>query len=476
MINSNPETVSTDYDTADELYFEPLQMENVLEILEYIKPVGFVAQLGGQTPINMAPSLVEAGHRLLGSSLEAIDLSEDRGRFSDLCRSLNLHVPQSGMAGAFAEAERIASRIGFPVLCRPNYVLGGRRMEVVETSKELESYFERHGSVVGLNNPLLIDQFLEGALEVDVDLVRGKDWSVIGGVVEHIEAAGVHSGDSMGVIPPQRLREDMLEKIQELSRKLADRLGIIGHLNLQLAVKNDEVFVLEANPRSSRSVPFISKATGIPLADLGVRAMLRRERGDRDYDWRRLPYISVKGVVFPFKKFPEADSILGPEMKSTGESMGRGTSYAEALFKAFISSQQKFPQKIAENGEVFFSLKERDKAKLLPLAGELRGMGFRFSATRGTADFLRQKGFECEVLNKVYEGRPHCVDRIRSGQIQFVINTTSGRRAIQDSFLIRRSCLDYLIPCLTETDAAFAFVLAMKDYQKEKSGVYPLAE
>jgi carbamoyl-phosphate synthase large subunit len=469
MINSNPETVSTDYDTANELYFEPLQEENVLEVLDYVKAAGFVAQLGGQTPIGIAQRLVNEGHKLFGSSLESIDLSEDRGRFSELCRKMNLFVPQSGMAGTYVDAEKIAQRIGYPVLCRPNYVLGGRRMEVVETAKELESYFERHGTAIGAKNMLLIDQFLEGALEVDVDLVRAKDWAVIGGIVEHIEAAGVHSGDSMGVIPPQRLREETLGRIQDLSLELAKKLEVIGHLNLQLAIKDDVVFVLEANPRSSRSVPFIAKATGIPIVDLGVRAMLGLPL-DKQYEWRRIPFISVKGVVFPFKKFPEADSILGPEMKSTGESMGRGQTYSEALFKAFVSSNQKFPKE----GEVFFSLKDRDKLKLLPVIQEIKKLGFKFSATRGTATFLTENGFECEVLSKVHEGRPHCVDRIRSGQINFVVNTTSGRRAVQDSFLIRRSCLDYMIPCLTETDAAEAFVLAMKDYKTADLGVYPI--
>ncbi len=469
MINSNPETVSTDYDTADELYFEPLQEENILEVLDYIQAFGFVAQLGGQTPIGVAPRLVQEGHNLLGSSLESIDLSEDRGRFSEVCRSLELHIPKSAMANNFTDAAKIADTIGFPILCRPNYVLGGRRMEVVESSRELESYFERHGAVIGGKNSLLIDQFLESALEVDVDLVRGVGWSVIGGVVEHIEAAGVHSGDSMGVIPPQRLKEETLQRIETLSRQLADKLNVIGHLNLQLAIKNDVIYVLEANPRSSRSVPFIAKATGIPLADLGVRAMLGLKL-EKTYQWRELPYISVKGVVFPFKKFPEADSILGPEMKSTGESMGRGTSYGEALFKAFVSSNQKFPK----GGEVFFSLKDRDKQKLLPVAQELDQMGFKFSATRGTAQFLLDNGFDCEILQKVYEGRPHCVDKVRSGLINFVVNTTSGRQAIQDSFLIRRSCIDFMIPCLTETDAAAAFVHAMKDYRSGKSDVYPL--
>ncbi len=461
MVNSNPETVSTDYDTSNVLFFEPLTLESLREIMRTVKPQGFVAQLGGQTPINLARKLVESGFQLLGSSLEAIDLSEDRGLFSKICRELDLQIPNSGMAGTWDQALKIETSIGYPMICRPSYVLGGRRMEVIENHEELVSYFDRHDDFISPDQPCLMDQFLEGSLEVDVDLVRGKDWTVIGGIVEHIEAAGVHSGDSMGVLPPQRLKESTCERIENLSRKLADRIGIIGHLNLQLAIKDDVIYVLEANPRSSRSVPFVAKATGIPLVDLGVAAMLDKKSSDlplKKLNWRSTEVVSVKGVVFPFKKFPESDSILGPEMKSTGESMGRGQTYSEALMKAFISSHMIFPQ----GGEVFFSLREKDKSELFSLAQELLKMGYRLSATSGTAKFFNEKGLDCAVLKKVHEGRPNCVDRIRSGDVSFVINTTIGRTSIEASFDIRRACTDYSIPCLTESDAAEAFVLALK--------------
>jgi carbamoyl-phosphate synthase large subunit len=461
MINSNPETVSTDYDTSDELYFEPLTIESVLEVMKRVRPVGFVAQLGGQTPINLAAPLIEEGFALLGSTLEAIDLAEDRGRFSDVCRELQFQIPASGMAADFSDAEKIAARIGYPIICRPSYVLGGRRMEVVESLDELKSYFVRHGSFIDSDAPALMDQFLAGALEVDVDLVRGADWTVVGGIVEHLEAAGVHSGDSMGVLPPQRLKDETCKKIESLSTRLAQRLGTIGHLNLQLAIKNDEIFMLEANPRSSRSVPFVSKATRIPLVDLAVLAMLGRKSKEvqpEKYDWHAAKEISVKGVVFPFKKFPESDSILGPEMKSTGESMGRGHDYAEALLKASISSHVHIPP----SGEVFLSLREKDKETLLPLARTLVELGYTLTATAGTAGFLYEAGIDCVPIKKVHEGRPNCVDRIRSGKVALVINTTSGRRSIEASFDIRRSCIDFSIPCLTESDAAEALVTAMQ--------------
>ncbi len=460
MVNSNPETVSTDYDTSNELYFEPLTEESLIEIMRRVKPMGFVAQLGGQTPINLAAGLVKEGFHLLGSTLDSIDLAEDRGRFSAVCRELQFHIPASGMAESLEQALVICERVGFPIICRPSYVLGGRRMEVVESNEELESYFDRHGAYIRPDAPCLMDQFLAGALEVDVDLIRGVDWTVIGGVVEHIEAAGVHSGDSMGVIPPQRLKEETLRKIESLSSQLADRIQTIGHLNLQLAVKDDRVFMLEANPRSSRSVPFTSKATRIPIVDLGVLAMLGRTKdqvGPDQYNWRNGKFISVKGVVFPFKKFPEADSILGPEMKSTGESMGRGLDYAEALLKASISSQISIPP----TGEVFLSLRDKDKDMILPLARSLVRMGYRLAATGGTEKFLYDAGIDCIPVKKVHEGRPNCVDRIRSGKIALVINTTSGRRAMEASFNIRRSCIDFSIPCLTESHAAEALITAM---------------
>lgn len=473
MINSNPETVSTDYDTSDYLFFEPLTLEHVSEIFKHMKPKGFVAQLGGQTPISIAHGLVERGYSLLGSSLQAIDLAEDRAQFARVCRDLKLLIPESGMASCFSEARSIAERIGYPMICRPSYVLGGRRMEVIENIDELESYFQRHGDYIDSSKPALMDQFLAGALEVDVDLVRGNGWLVIGGVLEHIEAAGVHSGDSMGVLPPQRLKPETEKRIEQLSSQLAHSLGIIGHLNLQLAVKNDQVYVLEANPRSSRSVPFIAKATGVPLVDLAVKAMAGESLTSSQISqlsWRPEGYVAVKGVVFPFKKFPEADSILGPEMKSTGESMGRGQDYSEALMKAFVSSQFKLPH----GGEVFLSLREKDKEPMLPLIRDLQKMGYRISATTGTAQFLNDQGIECLSLRKVHEGRPHCVDHIRSGHVSFVINTTTGRNSIEASFSIRRACTDFAIPCLTESDAAEAFVLALKKSRSGEINVLPL--
>ena len=473
MVNSNPETVSTDYDTSDVLFFEPLTVESLIEVMRFMKPRGFVAQLGGQTPINIAYDLVKAGYHLMGSTLDTIDLAEDRGLFTKICKELNFAIPNSAMAGSLEDALRYENQVGYPMICRPSYVLGGRRMEVIENQDELISYFQRHGDFIAADKPCLMDQFLSGALEVDVDLVRGPDWTVVGGVVEHIEAAGVHSGDSMGVLPPHRLRRETCDKIEDLSQRLADRIGIIGHLNLQLAVKNDIVYMLEANPRSSRSVPFVAKATRIPLVDLGVAAMLGRTKSQLklgNLKWRDSAQVSVKGVVFPFKKFPEADSILGPEMKSTGESMGRGADYSEALMKAILSSNVKLPLK----GEVFFSLRDKDKDEMLILAKDLQRNGYSISATSGTAQFFKDNQVDCLSLRKVHEGRPHCVDRIRSGDVAFVINTTTGRRSIEASFDIRRACTDYSIPCLTESDAAEVFVMALRKARTGEVAVSPL--
>ena len=474
MINSNPETVSTDYDTSDYLFFEPLTHEHISEVLGLLNPHGFIAQLGGQTPINLAKKLSDDGFKLLGSSLEAIDLAEDRKKFAQVCRDLKFSVPNSAMVGGVDEALNQELKVGYPMICRPSYVLGGRRMEVIENKTELASYFERHGDFISEDNPCLMDQFLAGALEVDVDLVRGEKWLINGGVIEHIEAAGVHSGDSMGVIPPQRLKPETLNHIEKMSALLADKMKVIGHLNLQLAIKDDVVYVLEANPRSSRSVPFLAKATGIPLVDLGIKAQLGLHLTEKDlakYDWRKLDQVCVKGVVFPFKKFQESDSILGPEMKSTGETMGRADTYSEALVKAFISTSYSLPQ----SGEVFLSLRDKDKKPLLPLLTTLNTMGFKLSATKGTAAFFKQNGLNCLSLNKVHEGRPHCVDRIRSGQVQFVINTTAGRQTIEASFAIRRACTDYSIPCLTESDAAEAFVTALDQSKAKKFEVSHLS-
>ncbi len=473
MINSNPETVSTDYDTSDYLFFEPVTSESVAEILRYTQPEGFVAQLGGQTPINISPYLVSQGYKILGSSLEAMDLAEDRKRFSEICKTLDFKLPESAAVVTYDEAQVQAQEIGYPIICRPSYVLGGRRMEVVESDHDLASYFERHGYVISEKNKCQMEHFLESALEVDVDLVRGEGWTLVGGIVEHIERAGVHSGDSMGVLPPQRLKKSTGRKIEALSKQLAETLDIYGFLNLQLAIKNDEVYMIEANPRSSRSVPFIAKATSKPFVDLGVQAILRKPQSNivgSNYDWKDTEIVSVKGVVFPFKKFSKADSILGPEMKSTGESMGRASNYADALMKSFISSHYDLPA----SGEIFMSLRDKDKDLLLPLAKQFIFMGYSLCATKGTADFLEDHNIKCKTVKKVHEGRPNCVDRIRSGEICLVINTTSGRQAIEASFDIRRSCIDYSVPCITESDAADSFLLALQNSQKGLVTISPL--
>ncbi len=465
MVNSNPETVSTDYDSADVLFFEPLTSEHVIEILKVIKPKGFVAQVGGQTPIGLASDLVKEGFQLIGTSIKNIDWAEDRGRFMSLCSKLKLLTPQATMSANLNQALEAAKTVGYPLLCRPSYVLGGRRMELIENAEELKNYFSRYQLFISKNNPCLMDQFLEG-LEVDVDMVRGKDWTVIGGIVEHIEGTGVHSGDSMGVIPPQRLKKELWEEIEKCSVLIAKHLNIIGFLNLQLAIKNDQIYVLEANPRSSRSVPFVSKARNIPLAHLAVQALLGRtakEVQPQKYNWKEITQVAVKGVVFPFKKFEDVDSILGPEMKSIGEVMGRGEDYPIALLKAMSGAGLNIPKK----GEVFLSLRQKDKKELIPVAQQLVQLGYSLSATRGTAEFLKQNNIDCLSVKKVHEGRPHCVDRIRSGQVAFVINTTSGRRSIEISFSIRRSCLDQGVPCITEKSVAIAVVSALHQNRKK---------
>ena len=473
MINSNPETVSTDYDVSDKLYFEPLDFERVMEVINHVQPMGVVLQLGGQTPLSLVHQLADEGVNILGSSLDTIDLAEDRSRFKDVCQDVDFFVPKSGLASNLDEALDCGRKIGFPLICRPSYVLGGRRMEIIENEDDLRKYFIKYADSIGPKAQCFMDQFLEGALEIDVDIIRGKDWDLVGGVVEHIEAAGVHSGDSMGVIPPQRLKTEILEVIKKNSLQLASRMNVIGYLNVQLAVKDDRIFIIEANPRCSRTVPFLAKATNLPLVDLGIQAIMglgKLEVNFKDYNSSQVDLICVKGVVFPFKKFPNADSVLGPEMKSTGESMGRGRDYGEALMKAFLSSQNRLPKQ----GEVFLSLKDRDKPLLLPAVRELISLNFSLSATQGTARFLFENGVDCVPIKKVHEGRPHCVDRIRSGRVNLVINTTSGGQSLEASFSIRRSCMDFGVPCITENHTAEALILAIKKLKTGEFDVYPL--
>ena len=474
LINSNPETVSTDYDISDQLFFEPVSLEHTREVLNFIQAGQIIVQLGGQNPIELAGFLHREGYKISGSSVKSIDLAEDRGRFVRLCSRLGFKTPRSGLAQDISHAERVAESVGYPLIIRPSYVLGGRRMEIIETKEELRSYFMKYSPFFSKSRPCLMDQYLDSFLEVDVDMVCGKDWALIGGIVEHIEAAGVHSGDSMGVIPPQRLKPDVCERIEQLSLSLAREIKIFGFLNLQLAVREDEVYMLEANPRSSRSVPFISKATGVPLVDLGIKAMMKQSKKEVESflsSWKKKSLISVKGVVFPFKKIKKTDSILGPEMKSIGEVMGRGSNYSTALRKALISSDFHLPEK----GEVFLSLRDKDKPSLLSSIRDLVHMGYSLSATKGTADFIRQNGMKCVYVKKVLQGRPHCVDRILSGKVALVFNTASKSSSIQSSFSIRRSCIDHNIPCLTEAHVIQAFIMALIEKKKNnKIEVQPL--
>ena len=473
LINSNPETVSTDYDTADQLFFEPVSLEHTREVLNFIKPYRVIVQLGGQTPIELASELQAESYKIAGSSVKSIDLAEDRGRFVRVCSRLGFKTPLSALAENLEKALRASEKIGFPLIIRPSYVLGGRRMEVIQSKEELKHYFTKYAQFVSKSRPCLIDQYLESFLEVDVDLVRGSNWAIVGGILEHIEATGVHSGDSMAVLPPQRLKKEVEQKIEKLSLALAEELKILGFLNLQLAIREDEIYMLEANPRSSRSVPFISKATGLPLVDLAINAMMERKKKDLTKplrSWRSVDNISVKGVVFPFKKIKKTDSILGPEMKSIGEVMGRGEDYPMALTKALLSSDFQFPEK----GEIFLSLRDKDKMFLLAHIQDLMKAGYTFSATEGTANFLKKHDIPCVSVKKVLQGRPHCVDRITSKQVTLVFNTTSKHSSIQSSFSIRRSCIDYNIPCLTEAHAIQAFIIALIEKKKNKWAVKPL--
>lgn len=474
LINSNPETVSTDYDTSDQLFFEPVSLEHTREVLDFVRPSQLIVQLGGQNPIDLAGELSKEAYKIAGSSVKSIDLAEDRGRFVKVCSQLGFKTPRSALAYDIQKALQVAEEeVGYPLIARPSYVLGGRRMETIENKEELKSYFKKYGHFFSKSRPCLMDQYLDSFLEVDVDMVRGKDWAVVGGIVEHIEAAGIHSGDSMGVLPPQRLKPEICKRVEQLSLDLAEKLKILGFLNLQLAVREDKIYMLEANPRSSRSVPFISKATGVPLVDLGVQGMMNKSQKDIKgfkKSWKQNPYIAVKGVVFPFKKIKKTDSILGPEMKSIGEVMGRGEDYPIALTKALISSDFHFP----ESGEVFLSLRDKDKMTLLADIQKLVKAGYTLSATQGTAKFIQKHGLQCEYVKKVLQGRPHCVDRITSGKVVLVFNTTSKSSSIQASFSIRRSCIDYNIPCLTESHVIQAFVMALIEKKKNKLNVQPL--
>src|SRR5882672_6067891 len=460
MVNCNPETVSTDYDTSDRLYFEPLTMEDVLAIVEREKPQGVIVQFGGQTPLNLALELKRNGVPIVGTAPESIDLAEDRRRFGRLLDELKIPQPRNATALVPEEAARVAGEIGLPVLVRPSYVLGGRAMVIAYDVNTVQEYVAQ-AALMGPARPVLIDQFLEEATEVDVDALADGTDVVIGGIMEHIEEAGVHSGDSSCVLPPVSLSPKILDTIREYTKRLALALKVVGLMNVQYAIQRDVVYVLEVNPRASRTVPFVSKATGVPLAKIGARLMVGRRLASMNLpvvlhngvaEIAVREFYSVKSPVFPFNKFRGVDTILGPEMRSTGEVMGISKSYGQAFAKAQLAAGKRLPRK----GTVFLSVNERDKRHLASLGKELAALGFRLLATRGTAAALEAAGIEAEAVFKVNEGRPNIVDLVKTGKIDLVINTPLGRESFYDEKSIRRAAIRYNIPCITTLAAAHA--------------------
>jgi carbamoyl-phosphate synthase large subunit len=457
MINCNPETVSTDYDTSDRLYFEPLTLEDVLEIVEVEKPRGVIVQFGGQTPLKLARALERAGVPIVGTSPDSIDLAEDRERFQKFLQTINLQQPANTTVRSEQEALRAAHDIGYPLVVRPSYVLGGRAMEIVYSDADLEKYM-RDAVAVSNESPVLLDRFLEKAVEVDVDAISDGEQVVIGGIMEHIEQAGVHSGDSACALPPHTLSKALQDEMRRQVVAMGKGLGVIGLMNTQFAVQGEEIFVIEVNPRASRTVPFVSKAIGKPLAKIAARCMVGDKLTDLDLTQERIPrYFSVKEAVFPFVKFPGVDPLLGPEMKSTGEVMGIGDTFGEAFGK----SQQAASMKLPESGVAFISVRDQDKGRAVELAQGLLNQGFSLLATRGTQKVLADAGLQCKVINKVLEGQPHIVDVIKNDEIDFIVNTTEGEQAIADSFTLRRAALQHDVAYTTTLAGATATLLAL---------------
>ena len=474
MVNCNPETVSTDYDTSDRLYFEPLTAEDVIALIRREqaagKLLGCIVQYGGQTPLKLSQALARAGIPILGTSAEAIDIAEDRERFQKLLHGLALRQPENGIARTAAEAEAIAERIGYPVVIRPSYVLGGRAMEIVHDRASLARYMRDAVKVSG-SNPVLIDRYLADAIEVDVDCIADGESVYVAGVMEHIEEAGIHSGDSACALPPYSLPPALVTELRAETISLARALKVVGLMNVQYAIQNDAIYVLEVNPRAARTVPFVAKATGIPVAKLGALAMAGIKLDPLKLQAEaRAAHVAVKESVFPFARFPDVDVILGPEMKSTGEVMGIDASFERAFAKAQLGAGVRLP----ETGAVFLSVKDGDKQAVVSLGRRLVEMGFRILATRGTAARLRDAGLDITIVNKVLEGRPHCVDAIRSGEVQLVINTASGAQSVRDSFDIRRSALTHGVPHYTTIAGARAAVHAIAALRAGKLEVAPL--
>jgi carbamoyl-phosphate synthase large subunit len=469
MVNCNPETVSTDYDTSDKLYFEPLTVEDVLSIYEKEKPEGVIVQFGGQTPLNIANELAQAGVKIIGTSPEAIDLAEDRDRFRKMMAKLGIPMPESGMASNLDEALRVAERIGYPLMVRPSYVLGGRGMEVVHDEEMLEQYV---AAAVGVTpeRPILIDKFLENAIETEADAISDGMDAFVPAVMEHIELAGIHSGDSACVIPPISIPPKHLDTIYEYTKKIAIELNVVGLMNIQYAIANDRVYVLEANPRASRTVPLVSKVCNISMARLATQVMLGKKLSSLNLKPKSFRHYGVKEAVFPFNMFPEVDPILGPEMRSTGEVLGLANSFGLAFFKAEEAAQQLLPAE----GTALITVSKRDRPAVLEVAKEFDRLGFKIKATNGTHKFLSEHGIESEHILKMHEGRPNIVDGIKNKEIQLVINTPSGKLSIYDDSYIRKAAIKYKIPYITTLAAAIAAAKGIAAYRKGKGSVRSL--
>jgi carbamoyl-phosphate synthase large subunit len=472
MVNCNPETVSTDYDISDKLYFEPMTQEDVLNIVEKEQPDGVIIQLGGQTPLNLAIPLEQAGVKILGTSPEAIDRAEDRERFKLLLQKLGLNQAPNGIATSIQEAKSIAKNIGYPVLVRPSYVLGGRAMDIVYDDDDLAKFMQE-AVEASADKPVLIDKFLEDAIEVDVDAISDGEIVVIGGIMEHIEHAGVHSGDSACVLPPHTLPEYVIDEIRKNTYALAKELNVIGLINIQYAIQKDKIYVLEVNPRASRTIPFVSKAIGVSLAKLATKVMLGRTLKELNFTHEIIPqHVAVKESVFPFMRFPDVDTILGPEMKSTGEVMGLDTMFGMAFVKSQIAASQHLPQ----HGTVFISVKDADKPLIVSAIKRLVELKFNLVGTEGTAKFFRQQGFNIERVYKVGEGRPDVVDLMKNNEIALVINTPSGKKPRQDEIKIRINAYAHGIPIVTTVRGVFAAVDGIEALIKGKLNVKSIHE
>jgi carbamoyl-phosphate synthase large subunit len=472
MVNSNPETVSTDYDTSDKLYFEPLTKEDVLHIVETEKPMGVIVQFGGQTPLNLSVGLHAAGVPILGTQPESIDRAEDRKLFQAMLNKLGLVQPANGTALTVEEAVGVAETIGYPVVVRPSYVLGGRAMKIVYDQPGLEN-FTNIAIMASPEYPVLIDKFVEDAFEFDVDAISDGQTTIIGGIMEHIEEAGVHSGDSACVLPPISIEPHFIEQMTRATKAMAKELKVVGLMNVQYALKDDQLYVLEVNPRASRTIPFVSKATGVPLAKLATKVMLGRSLQELGLTQEKVPgHISVKEAVLPFDRFPDVDILLGPEMKSTGEVMGIGSDFGSAYAKAQLGAGQNLPTR----GTVFISVIDNDKKTVLPVAAKYQEAGFKIIATHGTSKFLTDHGINNRTINKVSLGRPHVVDAIKNGEIQLVINTSVGGETRRDGYIIRRNALRYKVPYATTTAGGMAIYRAIETLREQKLDVKTLQE